>query len=172
MAFVLLNVATAVLALYVAYRVFQAWRRLSDIRLSLYFTGMALLAFSLLLEAVAELFLPPRPRHLWRQLWPVELVVALITLAALVLIAIAVTPATAYVLPIVMPVNIFLALYIAVVTLIKAAERQTAPWISLAFIFLAASMATPAFSLLNALFRLLTAAFLALSLAYAAKTEK
>ncbi len=38
-----------------AYKTFQAWRGLSETRLSLYTIGMALLAASLVLEAVVDI---------------------------------------------------------------------------------------------------------------------
>ncbi len=49
-----LDVIIAALASYVAYKTFQAWRGLSEARLSLYSIGMVLLA-SLVLEAVVDI---------------------------------------------------------------------------------------------------------------------
>ncbi|MFZ8840580.1 MAG: hypothetical protein ACO2PM_17015 [Pyrobaculum sp.] len=49
-----LDVIIAALASYVAYKTFQAWRGLSETRLSLYSIGMVLLAASLVLEAVVD----------------------------------------------------------------------------------------------------------------------
>jgi hypothetical protein len=81
--------------------------------------------------------------------------------AALVSIAIAVTPSLFYaVVPplfILAPINALLALYIASVT----PERGTPPFIPLAFVFLAASLMFPLLSPVDVLLRLFTAVFLA-----------
>jgi hypothetical protein len=50
----ILDVIIAALASYVAYKTFQAWRGLSEARLSFYSIGMVLLAASLVLEAVVD----------------------------------------------------------------------------------------------------------------------
>jgi hypothetical protein len=52
----ILDVIIAALASYMAYKTLQAWRGLSKARLSLYSTGMVLLAASLVLEAVVDIY--------------------------------------------------------------------------------------------------------------------
>jgi len=175
------DIIIAALASYVAYKTFQAWRRLSEARLSLYSIGMVLLAASLVLEAVVDIYLTwltgtEPTRFIRRQEALFRLVIQLLTATALVPIAVAVTPSLFYaVVPplfILAPINALLALYIAAVTLAKSLERGTPPFISIAFIFLAASLMFPLLSPLDALLRLFTAVFLALGVFYAAEKTK
>jgi hypothetical protein len=75
----------------------QAWRGLSEAPLSLYSIGMVLLAASLVLEAVVEIYLnwltgTETTRFIRRQEVLLRMVIQLLTTAALVPIAIAVTP--------------------------------------------------------------------------------
>jgi hypothetical protein len=120
----------------VAYKTFQDWRGLSEARLSLYSIGMVLLAASLVPEAVVDIYLnwltgTEPTRFIRRQEAFFRLVIQLLTTAALVPIAIAVTPSFFYaVVPplfIPAPINALLALYIAAVTLVKTPERGTRP---------------------------------------------
>lgn len=98
------------------------------------------------------------------------------TTAALVPIAIAVTPSLFYaVVPplfILAPINALLALYIAAVTLVKTLERGTPPFIPLVFVFLAASLMFPLLSPAVVLLRLFAAVFLAVGVLYAAEKTK
>ncbi len=175
------DVIIAALASYVAYKTFQAWRGLSEARLSLYSIGMILLAASLVLEAVVDIYLnwltgAEPTRFIRRQEVFFRLVIQLMTTAALVPIAIAVTPSLFYAVApplfILAPINALLALYIAAVTLAKSLERGTLPLIPLAFVFLAASLMLPLLSPLDVLLRLFTAVFLALGVLYAAEKTK
>jgi hypothetical protein len=177
----ILDVIIAALASYVAYKTFQAWRGLSEARLSLYSIGMVLLAASLVLEAVVEIYLnwltgTEPTRFIRRQEAFFRLAIQLLTTAALVPIAIAVTPSLFYaVVPplfILAPINALLALYIAAVTLVKTLERGTPPFIPLAFVFLAASLMFPLLSPVDVLLRLFTAVFLAVGVLYAAEKTK
>ena len=97
---------------------------------------MALLAASLALEAVVDIYLnwltgTEPTRFIRRQVTFFRLVIQLLTTAALVPIAIAVTPSLfcAVVPPlfILAPINALLALYIAAVTLVKTLERGPRP---------------------------------------------
>ncbi len=97
----ILDVIIAALASYVAYKTFQAWRDLSEARLSLYSVGMVLLAASLVLEAVVDIYLnwltgTEPARFIRRQEAFFRLAIQLLTTAALVPIAIAVTPSLFY----------------------------------------------------------------------------
>ena len=177
----ILDVIIAALASYVAYKTFQAWRGLSEARLSLYSIGMILLAASLVLEAVVDIYLnwlrgTEPARFIRRQEALFRLVIQLLATAALVPIAIAVTPSLFYaVVPplfILAPINALLALYIAAVTLVKSLERKIPPFIPLAFVFLAASLVTPLHAPASVVFRLLTAVMLALGVIYAEKEKK
>ncbi|MGC8993983.1 MAG: hypothetical protein ACP5J0_01185 [Pyrobaculum sp.] len=175
------DIATGALAIYIAYKIFKAWRNLADWRLTLYSLGMAILAASLLLEAVVEMYLAniwgeAPMRYVKRIEALLRAVIQLLSLAALVPIAVAVTPTLFYaVLPpavLLGSINTVLALYIAAATLVKTFERGTPPFISLAFISYAVSLAAPSFSFLDVAARLLTAVFLALGVAYGSEKEK
>ncbi len=116
-----------------AYKTFQAWRGLSETRLSLYTIGMALLAASLVLEAVVDIYLnwltgTEPARFIGRQEALFRLAIQFLTTATLVPIAIAVTPTLFYaVVPplfLLAPINALLALYIAAVTFAKSLERK------------------------------------------------
>jgi len=163
------------LALYIGYLTLRAWRSLADWRLSLYSFGMLMLAVSLAVEAVADFLLRLAVGYTpWRfvihQAASLRVILLLLQLIALVPLAVAVTPTSLYaavpLLLFLLPVNVALSLYIAVVTLLRSLERGVAPWISIAFIFFAASIMTPLFAFQDVVFRSLTALFLALGLAY------
>jgi hypothetical protein len=165
----------------VAYKTLQPWRGLSETCLSLYSIGMVLLATSLVLEAVVDIYLnwlrgTEPARFIRRQEALFRLVIQLLATAALVPIAIAVTPSLFYaVVPplfILAPINALLVLYIAAVTLVKSLERKTPPFISLAFVLLAASLVTPLHAPASVVFRLFTAVMLALGVIYAEKEKK
>nr|WP_181953559.1 hypothetical protein [Pyrobaculum arsenaticum] len=169
------------MALYVAYKVFMAWRSLSDMRLSLYSFGMAMLAASLIAEAVVDMYLSnllgeAPMRAVRRMEAALRLTIQILSLAALVPVAIAVTPTAAYaVLPIgliLAPLNAVLSFYIAGVTFVKSLDRGSPPYISLAFFFYGLSTTAPILSLFDLLARLLTAVFLALSVYHAQATAK
>jgi hypothetical protein len=70
------------------------------------------------------------------------------------------------------PINALLALYIAVVTLVKSLERKTPPFIPLTFVFLAASLVTPLHVPASVVFRFFTAVMLTLGVIYAEKEKK
>ncbi len=178
---IILDIVISVLALYVAYKVFMAWRSLSDMRLSLYSFGMAMLAASLIAEAVVDMFLSnllgeAPMRAVRRMEAALRLTIQILSLAALVPVAIAVTPTAAYaVLPIgliLAPLNAVLSFYIAGVTFVKSLDRGSPPYISLAFFFYGLSTTAPILSLFDLLARLLTAVFLALSVYHAQATAK
>ncbi len=142
---------------------------------------MVLLATSLVLEAVVDIYLngltdTEPTRFIRRQEAFFGLVIQLLATAALVPIAIAVTPSLFYaVVPplfILAPINALLALYIAAVTLVKTLERGTPPFIPLAFVFLAASFMFPLLSPVDVFLRLFTAVFLAVGVLYAAEKTK
>lgn len=176
----IVDLVIAALAIYVAYRTFRAWRQLSDWRISMYSLGMALLAAALIVEAALDIYLSllvgQEPmRHIRRLEASTRLVVQMLYLAALIPLAVAVTPTALYSMApaaLLLPLNVALSVYIAVVTLVKSVERRVPPFISAAFIFLAASMLTPLLSPLDLMFRLLTALFLAMSVVYASEKEK
>ncbi|ABP50636.1 MULTISPECIES: hypothetical protein [Pyrobaculum] len=178
---IILDIVISVLALYVAYKVFMAWRSLSDMRLSLYSFGMAMLAASLIAEAVVDMYLSnllgeAPMRAVRRMEAALRLTIQILSLAALVPVAIAVTPTAAYaVLPIgliLAPLNAVLSFYIAGVTFVKSLDRGSPPYISLAFFFYGLSTTAPILSLFDLLARLLTAVFLALSVYHAQATAK
>ncbi|MEM1571271.1 MAG: hypothetical protein QXS00_05725 [Pyrobaculum sp.] len=178
---IILDIVISVLALYVAYKVFMAWRSLSDMRLSLYSFGMAMLAASLIAEAVVDMYLSnllgeAPMRAVRRMEAALKLTIQILSLAALVPVAIAVTPTAAYaVLPIgliLAPLNAVLSFYIAGVTFVKSLDRGSPPYISLAFFFYGLSTTAPILSLFDLLARLLTAVFLALSVYHAQATAK
>ncbi|AAL65079.1 hypothetical protein PAE3662 [Pyrobaculum aerophilum str. IM2] len=175
------DIIIAVLALYVAYKIFQAWRSLIDWRLSLYSFGLVMLAASLIIEAVVDIYLnnllgEAPMQFIRRQETFFRAVIQLLSLAALVPIAVAVTPSLFYaVLPpviILVPINALLSLYIAAVTLIKSLERRNPPFISLAFISYALSLVAPLLSNLDLVARLLTAVFLTLGVIYGSQKAK
>ncbi|MEM4603787.1 MAG: hypothetical protein QXR68_00350 [Pyrobaculum sp.] len=172
------DVVIAALAIYVAYRTFKAWRQLAEWRISMYSMGMALLAFALVIEAFLDIYLSTffnyEPmRYIKRLESTLRVITQMLYLAALIPLAVAVTPTRLYSITLVLlPINIALSIYIAVVTLVKLVEKKIPPFISLAFLFLAFSMVTPLFSILDLLFRLLTALFLAMGVIYAEKKEK
>jgi len=172
------DVVIAALAIYVAYRTFKAWRQLAEWRISIYSMGMALLAFALVIEAFLDIYLSTffnyEPmRYIKRLESTLRVITQMLYLAALIPLAVAVTPSRLYSITLVLlPINIALSIYIAVVTLVKLVEKKIPPFISLAFLFLAFSMVTPLFSILDLLFRLLTALFLAMGVVYAEKKEK
>ncbi|MEM4510572.1 MAG: hypothetical protein QXT46_06125 [Pyrobaculum sp.] len=172
------DVVIAALAIYVAYRTFKAWRQLAVWRISMYSMGMALLAFALVIEAFLDIYLSTffnyEPmRYIKRLESTLRVITQMLYLAALIPLAVAVTPSRLYSITLVLlPINIALSIYIAVVTLVKLVEKKIPPFISLAFLFLAFSMVTPLFSILDLLFRLLTALFLAMGVVYAEKKEK
>ncbi|MEM4732802.1 MAG: hypothetical protein QXO48_06660 [Desulfurococcaceae archaeon] len=172
------DVVIAALAIYVAYRTFKAWRQLAEWRISMYTMGMALLAFALVIEAFLDIYLSTffnyEPmRYIKRLESTLRVITQMLYLAALIPLAVAVTPSRLYsIILVLLPINIALSIYIAVVTLVKLVEKKIPPFISLAFLFLAFSMVTPLFSILDLLFRLLTALFLAMGVVYAEKKEK
>jgi len=142
---------------------------------------MSHLAVSLVLEAVVDIYLnwlrgTEPARFIRRQVALFRLVIQLLATAALVPIAIAVTPSLFYaVVPslfILAPINALLTLYIASVTLVKTLERGTPPFIPLAFVFLVVSLVFPLLSPVDVLLRIFTAVFLAVSVLYAVGKTK
>jgi hypothetical protein len=177
----ILDVIIAALASYVAYKTFQAWRGLSEARLSLYSIGNGPPGRLARAGGRGDIYLnwltgTEPTKFIRRQEALFRLVIQLLATAALVPIAIAVTPSLFYaVVPplfLLAPINALLALYIAAVTLVKSLERKTPPLISLAFVFLAASLVTPLHAPASVVFRLLTAVMLALGVIYAEKEKK
>ncbi|MEZ0320084.1 MAG: hypothetical protein ABWK05_08870 [Pyrobaculum sp.] len=172
------DLVIAAISLYVAYAVLKAWRSLADWRLSLYSLGMLLLATSLLVEAVADMYLRLEVgeaplRFIRRQEVLLRVLITILQFAALTPIAIAVTPSMLYaVLPLLVPVNVALSLYIAAVMLVKNLERKAPPWTPLAFFFFALSMLTPLLAFQDLVFRSLTALFLALGVYYGKEKKK
>ncbi|ACB39875.1 hypothetical protein [Pyrobaculum neutrophilum] len=160
----LADLAAAALALYVGFEVYRAWRSLRDRRLSLYSLGMALLAAALVLEALLDIYLGLSrgpARHVAREAALLRAGVDVLLLAALASIAAAVTPAIFYSAALLLgPLDAALAIYIAAVMFVKAAERRTPPFTPLAFVALAASIVLPPPAAPP--LRLLTALFLAL----------
>ena len=178
---IILDIVISALALYAAYKVFKAWRSLSDVRLSLYSFGMAMLAASLIVEAVVDMYLSnllgeAPMRAVRRMEAALRLAIQILSLAALIPVAIAVTPTVAYAaVPlglILAPLNAVLAFYIAGVTFVKSLDRGSPPFISLAFFFYGLSTTAPILSLLDLVARLLTALFLALSVYHAQAASK
>ena len=181
MARIVLDVVISALALYAAYKLFKAWKTLSDIRLSLYSFGMAMFAASLIAEAVVDMYLSnllgeAPMRAVRRMEAALRIAIQLLSLVALIPVAIAVTPTAAYaVVPlglILAPLNAVLSFYIAAVTFVKSLDRGSPPYISLAFFFYGLSTTAPILSLFDLLARLLTAVFLALSVYHAQAAAK
>ncbi|MFB6490947.1 MAG: hypothetical protein TU35_006865 [Thermoproteus sp. AZ2] len=177
------NLIIAFLSLYVVIRAAQAYRALGEARLALLALGEALFAGALLLEGLAGAIAMP---GLLRALLPLFASSQLLLLAALLILAIAVTPSQLYAallapfpahlearrIGLIPLANAALSAYIAVVLLYGYIQRRGNIWMPLAFAAFSASIILSPLHTTALVLRVLTTAFLAAGVSYAEAKAK